>query len=128
MKKLFFSIISALTLICFSACENTGENSQIEAYKLIGRWRLVNVYDRVEKLNTSHDDWDWQFETDHTLLTIVHDQIMDHVTATWSLEDDVLKIEYPKSSSEYTYKITKLTSTTLELQDEFSIETYERIK
>lgn len=124
MKKLFFCVVALLAALSFNACSDSEDDGpNIDTSKLLGKWVALARYDYVAESDSyvefndyDHpiDDFVLNFQDEKTVLISSSEKSEYSYPYTYTLNGSQITIQ-EESGYTYSYKITLLTDTQLEL-------------
>jgi len=124
MKKLFFFAAALLAAVSFNACSDSEDDGpNIDTSKLFGKWVALARYDYVAESDSyveiddkDHyiDDFVLIFQDEKTVLISSSEKSEYIYPYTYTLNGSKITIQ-EESGYTYSYKITLLTDTQLEL-------------
>lgn len=88
MKKVFFILVSVLTLVGLSCC-----NQAVTETSIVGRWQMISI--QTGSMNAVGDatgNQVWEFTEDHKVIVTVAGE--SHDSGNWSLEGNQLKLDF----------------------------------
>ncbi len=124
MKKLFFYAAALFAALAFNACSDSEDDGpNINTGKLLGKWVALARYDYVAESDSyvefndyDHpiDDFVLNFQDEKTVLISSSEKSEYNYPYTYTLNGSKITIQ-EESGYTYSYKITLLTDTQLEL-------------